>query len=434
MKRILIITYYWPPCGGAGVQRWLKFVKYLREFKYDPIVYTVKNGEFPELDHSLANDIPEDLTVLSQKIWEPYNLYKILLKQDKNQKINTGFLSESKKPKFKEKFSIWIRGNLFIPDARKFWIKPSIKFLSAYLSENPVKLVISTGPPHSMHLIAYKLKERFNIPWVSDFRDPWTNIDFFNDLMLTKWANKKHHILEQMVFHNSDFLITISKTMRKEFIFMNAQNVEVITNGYDTEDINREEEELDKKFSMAHIGTLVKSRNPEILWIVLSELLQEKKDFEKDIEIKLAGKVDCSVYETINKYGLTNYVKKTDYLSHKEAIKLQQQSQILLLLINKTNNAKGILTGKFFEYLSTKRPILIIGPPDGDAAEILSETNAGKVVDFEDSYNLKKVILDYYNLFKKQQLFVTSKFVENYSRRTLTAKLAKLLDKILEQV
>ena len=265
MRKILIITYYWPPCGGAGVQRWLKFVKYLREFNYEPIIYTVENGEFPETDESLIQDIPDNLIVLKKKIWEPYKWYKIFIKQNKDQRINAAFLTEKKKPQFLEKISVWIRGNFFIPDARKFWIKPSARFLIKYLSENPVKLIISTGPPHSMHLIAYRIKKKLNLPWISDFRDPWTNIDFYNDLMLTKRANKKHNLLEHKVIHYSDLILTVSKTIRKEFVFMNARQVEVITNGYDNDDIQSGKINLDDKFSLVHIGSLVKTRNPETL-------------------------------------------------------------------------------------------------------------------------------------------------------------------------
>ncbi|MBE9481851.1 MAG: glycosyl transferase family 1, partial [Bacteroidetes bacterium] len=175
MKKVLIITYYWPPSGGAGVQRWLKFVKYLREFGWEPIVYTPENPEAPDIDNSLEKDIPDNLTVIKRKIWEPYTAYKKFIGQEKEQKINAGFLSENKKPKLSENISVWIRGNFFIPDARKFWIKPSVKFLTNYLKNNPVDAMISSGPPHSMHMIALGLKQRLGIPWLADFRDPWTN-------------------------------------------------------------------------------------------------------------------------------------------------------------------------------------------------------------------------------------------------------------------
>lgn len=430
MKKVLIITYYWPPSGGAGVQRWLKFVKYLKEFGWQPIVYTSEKGESPAIDHTLLKDVPRDLEVLKHPIWEPYSIYKKFVGQKKEEKINAGFLSENKKPKISEKLSVWIRGNLFIPDARKFWIAPSIKFLSHYLINNPVDAIVSTGPPHSMHLIALGLKKKFNIPWLADFRDPWTNIDFYEDLMLTKWADKKHHRLEKDVITNASCVVTIGETMKKEFLALGANNVEVITNGYDDEDLYKGELELDKKFSIAHVGTLVKSRNPEILWKVLSLLVEENEMFKHDLEIKLAGKVDVNVNQSIEKYGLQNFVNRIDYLPHNEIIKVQQQSQILLLLLNNTKNAKGILTGKFFEYIAAKRPILCIGPVDGDAANIINKTSAGKVVGFTDEVSLKKEILQFYQLYKSGQLTSGAKGIEKYSRKELTKELVKVLNDI----
>jgi glycosyltransferase involved in cell wall biosynthesis len=431
MKKVLIITYYWPPGGGAGVQRWLKFVKYLREFGWEPIIYTPENGEMPVIDHSLEADVPENLEVIKQPIWEPYNVYKRFIGQKKEEKINTGFLSERKKPKFSEKVSVWIRGNYFIPDARKYWIKPSAKFLSKYLRENPVDAIVSTGPPHSMHLIALKLKKRFNIPWLVDFRDPWTNIDFYEDLMLTKRSDRKHRRQERAVLENADCTITIGKTLGEELKALGAKRLEVITNGFDDSDVASDNVQMDKKFSIAHIGTLVKSRNPETLWKVLEEMVNENEVFANDLEIKLVGKVDVYVMGAIQNHQLEKFLQKIDYLEHDEVTKFQRHSQVLLLLVNNTKNAKGILTGKFFEYLSARRPILAIGPEDGDLAEILKEVNAGEVCGFDDKQTLKAVIQKYYSKYKQKQLQSESVAIEIYSRRHLTKRLAVLLDELM---
>ncbi|HKR06499.1 MAG TPA: glycosyl transferase family 1, partial [Bacteroidia bacterium] len=309
MKKVLIITYYWPPSGGAGVQRWLKFAKYLREFGWEPVVYTPSNPENPVEDSSLFKDIPANLEVIKTPIWEPYGFYKKFVGRKKEEKINTGFLSEKKKTGFTEKVSVWLRGNFFIPDARKFWIKPSINFLSKYLTENKIDFIVSTGPPHSMHLIALGLKKKFNIPWLADFRDPWTNIDYYKDLMLSKSADKKHHQLEREVLANADLVVSIGNTMNEEFVRSQLQvdsaqlkKFHVITNGYDEEDLINNGVALDKKFSIAHIGTLVRSRNPEALWKSLSDLITSNSNFESDLEIRLVGKVDASVMELIEKY------------------------------------------------------------------------------------------------------------------------------------
>ena len=430
MKKVLIITYYWPPSGGAGVQRWLKFVKYLREFDWEPIVYTPENPEAPVIDNSLEKDIPDNLTVIKRKIWEPYTAYKKFIGQKKEQKINAGFLSENKKPGLSENISVWIRGNFFIPDARKFWIKPSIKFLTNYLKNNPVDAMISTGPPHSMHMIALGLKQRLGIPWLADFRDPWTNIDFYEDLKLTGCADKKHHKLEKEVLKNADSVVLISKGMADDFNKIYQRNYEVITNGYDSDDItNGSKIEPDKKFSISYIGTMVKTRNPISFWEAIKQLTDTNKEFANDLEIKLIGKLDYSVRQSIEEFQLQKYITKINYLPHNEVIKLQKQTQVLLLLINNTPNAKMILTGKFFEYMAAHRPILCIGPPDGDAAKIIRDTNSGVVCGFSDSEKMKANILKFYNSFKKGQLKSKSINIEKFSRKNQTSDLAKILNK-----
>ena len=426
MKKVLIITYYWPPSGGAGVQRWLKFVKYLREFGWEPIVYTPENAEMPSLDNSLIKDVPEGVEVLKTPIWEPYDAYKKLVGQKKEEKINAGFLSENKKPKRTEKLAVWVRGNFFIPDARKFWIKPSVEYLKNYLKDNPVDVIISTGPPHSMHLIAKEIKRSLEIKWVADFRDPWTNIDFYKDLMLSNAADKKHKRLEKEVIQEADVVLSVGATMGKELTELGAKRSEVITNGYDIEE-NVEPVVLDNKFSIAHIGTMTKSRNPTILWEILSSLAEENEKFKNRLEIKLVGKVDVTVMDSIEKFNLSSYVRKIKYLPHNEVVLEQRKSHLLLLVINDTPNAKGILTGKFFEYMSSGRPTLCIGPNDGDVAEIMRETEAGSVFESKDGEALKQYIL---KSFEGNSAFKTNSFVEKYSRKLLTKKLVSILDSI----
>ena len=425
-KKVLIITYYWPPSGGAGVQRWLKFVKYLQGFGWEPIVYTPENAEMPSLDNSLMKDIPEGIEILKTPIWEPYDAYKKLVGQKKDEKIDAGFLSENKKPKRTEKLAVWVRGNLFIPDARKYWIKPSVKYLKNYLIENPVDVVISTGPPHSMHLIAKELKRSMPIKWLADFRDPWTNIDFYKDLMLSSSADKKHKRLEKQVLQEADVILSVGKTLGEELSDLGAKRSEVITNGYDLPE-NQKEMSLDSKFSIAHIGTMTKSRNPVIMWKVLSTLVEKNSAFKNRLEIKLVGKVDISVMESIEKYGLLDYVRKIEYLPHDEVILEQRKSHLLLLVVNDTPNAKGILTGKFFEYMSSGRPTLCIGPKDGDVAEIIRETEAGSVFESAEGDDLEKYIID---SFEGKNVFKTNDFINKYSRRELTKKLVSVLDSL----
>ena len=420
--KVLIITYYWPPAGGSGVQRWLKFVKYLQDFEIEPIIYTVDNPNYAIVDKSLENDIPENITVLRKSIWEPNSIFSFFKKG--NAKTSAGFLNPN--PSFFGKILQYIRANYFIPDARKFWIKPSVKFLEEYLSKNPVDVIITTGPPHSLHLIGLQLKKKLGLKWISDFRDPWTEIDYFHQLPLTKKAIIKHQELEKKVIKTSDAVIVVGKTMKENFNHF-SNKIKVITNGFDS-GVNsfKEEISLDKKFSITHIGLMNSDRNPRILWEVLLELIQENAEFKNDIEIKLIGKIADNVENSLVKLP-KKWINKIGYVSHQKVKKYQQESQVLLLAVNKVPSAKAIITGKIFEYLQAKRPILAIGPEDGDLAEILSETNSGVIVDFEDKKRLKREVLKLYLEFKNGDLKVNSKNIEQYHRKELTKILSKVI-------
>jgi glycosyltransferase involved in cell wall biosynthesis len=432
MKKVLIITYYWPPSGGSGVQRWLKFSKYLPENGWEPIIYTPENPESPEHDDSLSNDVRKDIAVVKRPIFEPYSFYKRFIGKKQTERISVGFLSESKKPKLREKIAVWIRGNLFIPDARKFWIKPSVKFLTEYLKENPVDAIISTGPPHSMHLIALGIKSELNIPWIADFRDPWTNIDFYSGLMLTRWADRKHRLLEKKVLQNADTVVSVGKSWAKELGELGDRNVEVITNGFDPEDFRPNKIEVGEKFSITHIGSMNKDRNHPLFWETLSHMANSDKSFAEKLEIRLVGKNDISVCENIEKFGLSEYVVITEYVPHKEIEDYLRSSAILYLPVNNTPNALGILTGKVFEYLHSGRPILAIGPENGDLAEIISKTKHSRISGFESADKLRNNIQYYFNLFKEGNLKSTVDNIDIFSRRELTKKYASLLNNLTD--
>ncbi len=425
--KALIITYYWPPAGGSGVQRWLKFVKYLQDFDIEPVVYVPENAQYPIKDVSLEKDIPKNIEVLKQPIWEPNNILSLF---KKNSKQSAGFLNPN--PSFVGAILQKIRANYFIPDARKFWVKPSVKFLKNYLSKNNIDVVITTGPPHSLHLIGLQLKKEIGVKWISDFRDPWTDIDYFHQLPLSKKARSKHHQLEQEVLRSADAVLVVGKTMKENYKIF-SDNIHVITNGFDSSLNEIKENLLDKKFSITHIGMMNSDRNPLVLWKVLSDLCRENKEFEHDLEIRLIGKVAAEIDELIEKYQLKNIVK-IDYLPHNEVKIHQQKSQVLLLAINNVPSAKGILTGKIFEYLQAKRPILAIGPEDGDLAEVLNLTKAGTIVDFEDKEKLKSTILKLYSAYKKGDLTIESSNIEQYHRKNLTEQLSIVIKDLVNKV
>ncbi len=433
MKRLLIITYYWPPSGGGGVMRWLKFVKYFREFGWEPVVYTPENPEMPAEDESLFTQVPEGITVIKRPVWEPYSLYKRFTGQKKDRRINTGFLAESETPKLTEQLSVWIRGNFFIPDARKYWIKPSVSFLKKYLDENPVDAIISTGPPHSMHLIGLGIKKSLNIPWVADFRDPWTNIDFYPKLKLTRWADKKHRRLEKEVLSKADEVVTVSWNWAKDFQKIVDRDVKVITNGYDSADFPEEHEktEVDKKFTLVHIGAMNADRNPENLWKVLSEMVNTVEGFKENLEIRLIGSNDVSVVSSLGKNGLIENTKLISYLPHGEVLQQTRSAQILLLPLNDTPNVSGIIPGKLYEYLASRRPILCIGPEDGDSARIIAESKSGKISEFSETKGLHQIMNSYYSEYiEKGVIDLQAVNIERFSRKELTGKMVNLLDSL----
>lgn len=429
-KKVLIITYYWPPSGGAGVQRWLKFSKYLPAYNWIPVVYTPENPEAPANDESLLNDINPEIEILKRPIWEPYSFYKKFTGKDKDQKINAGFLQEKKSNKLLEAISVFIRGNFFIPDARKFWIRPSVRFLTQYLKENKVDVIISTGPPHSMHLIALKLKEKLNVKWVADFRDPWTNIDFYKDLKLTEKSDRTHKKLEREVLTKADRVICVGNTMGMELKNLGANKLEVITNGYDHEDLPKIKPGLDEKFSIVHVGSINKDRNHPIFWKAIDELISESDEFKNKLEIKFIGKIDHDVKDQIKKYNLVSIFKHIEYVTHNQVMAELMKARILYLPINNTPNAKGIVTGKFFEYLASNRPVLTIGPTESDIQKIIIETNSGEVFDFENLNGIKKYIAQRFSnyLSNKDEELVSK--IDDFSRIKLTEKLSKILDNL----
>lgn len=422
--KALIITYYWPPSGGSGVQRWLKFVKYLQDFGITPIVYTVENPDYVLTDKTLEKEIPDDIEILKQPIQEPNTILSKF--KSKQQETSAGFLNPD--PSFFESKLQYVRANYFIPDARKFWIKPSVKYLSDYLKNNEIDVIITTGPPHSLHLIGLELQKSFSVKWIADFRDPWTDIDYFHLLPLTEKSKQKHIELEQKVLQNADEVLVVGKTMKENFKKFN-KNIHVISNGYDGE-LSNNKNELDKNFTITHIGMMNADRNPILLWKVLSELIQEDKNFASVLKIKLIGKVAEEVKKSIHKNKLEKYIEFIDYLPYKEVLDYQKSAQVLLLSVNNVPSSKGIITGKIFEYLQAKRPILAIAPTDGDLAEIINNTNSGRVIDFDDQENLKNTILNFYKNYMNGDLNAKSKNMKQYHRKNLTRQLSDVIKNI----
>ncbi len=432
-KKVLIISYYWPPSGGIGVLRCLKIAKYLRQYGWDPVIYTAKDAHYPSIDHSNDKDIPPGATILRQPIWEPYHIYKFITGQPPQANVNNVFYVKDEGLGFFHRLSVWIRSNFFIPDARALWIRPSVRFLRRYLKDNPVDAIFSDGPPHSNTRIATLLKKHTGIPWLADFQDPWTQIDYYQLLDLTAWGDRRHHRMEQEAFRRADKITIVSPTWKEELEAIGAENVSVIPWGYDPDDYIDIEQQVGSKFILTHLGIMGYDRNPAGLFHVLQRMCEEVEGFRENLELQLVGQVDYSVREAYEAAGLAGNVKLPGSLPRREALQLTMDSPILLLLLNQQPNARGRIPGKLFEYLASRRPVLCLGPTDSDVAGILTETGAGTTADYGDETAIRAILEELYQKFREGKLAEpVDSSIEKYSIEKLTGKVAGFLDEITE--
>ncbi len=423
-KKVLIIAYYWPPAGGPGVQRWLKFVKYLPEFNIEPIVFVPENANYPIIDDTLEVEVSDAIEVIKLPISEPYKFASIFSK-GKTTTISRGIINDNKKQSVLEKAMLFVRGNFFIPDARVGWVKPATSFLVNYISKHNIETVITTGPPHSIHLIGLNLKQKLDVKWLADFRDPWTTIGYHKQLKLTKSSQREHKSLEKQVLTAADQIIVTSSVTKSEFQNVTNQPIAVITNGYDDE--TNQVIERDTKFTLSHIGSLLSKRNPEILWKVLSELVKEDDSFRQDFQLNLVGFVSKEVLQTIKNLNLIDYTNEVGYVSHLESVRFQKKSQVLLLLEINSEDTRSIIPGKLFEYMVSNRPIVAIGPQGSDVEKILKDTNTGVYFEYDNYKLLKNTILQHYKAYKSNNLDVFPVGLQKYHRKSLTKTLSQLI-------
>ncbi len=436
MKRVLVISYYWPPTGGSGVQRWVKFAKYLPQEGWQPVIYTPENPEQLAVDESLAAEIPAEAEIVKTRIFEPYSLYKKFLKGSGHSKeaVEVNPVNAQNKS-FIQKAAMWIRGNFFRPDPRCLWVRPSVKFLKKYLEEHPVDLIVSTGPPQSMHIIGMKLARETGLPWIADFRDPWTRIFYFKHLSMTAATEKWHHEMEKKVLDEATRVVAVSPLVQKEFQEMTETPVELITNGFDECDFEGASKEAfggpEKDFVITHTGLFAADGNPTTLWEVLAEKCAADETFARALKIRLIGKTDVQILEAIKSAGLENNLVNLGYQPHGKAIKEQRNASVLILPLRKEPEYKAVLPGKLFEYLASCRPVLGIGQPDGAMAMILDQTKTGVVVDWNDKEALRSFIDDCWKKHLEGVLATEGADIARFTRRNLTHRMAQLFDSVI---
>jgi hypothetical protein len=422
-KKVLIISYYWPPAGGPGVQRWMKFVKYLPEYNIKPILYIPENPNYPIYDYSLNDEVSEKLEIIKNPITEISN---IISNSKSLNLIRSGNIPNPKEQSLFQRLLFFIRGNLFIPDMKILWKNKSIDFIENYLSKTKIDVVITTGPPHSLHLIGYELKKRLNIKWISDFRDPWVNLNYLNRFHLLPSVKRRHKKLRDKVLINSNSVIVTSEKLKKLYKEI-APNIFKISNGYDYEysTVN-----IDSKFSISHIGSLYPERNPKYLWDIIDEICINNEEFRSNLQINFIGNTSEKIIKYLSNKTFKSCVKFFDYVDYKRAIKFMCSSQILLMVEVNDNDSSYAIPGKLFDYLNSKRPIIAIGPDRSEVNQILYDTNAGKFFNYNESINLKLHIENLYNQYEMGSISYDAKNISIYRRKNLTEELSKIINKV----
>lgn len=448
MKRLLIISYYWPPTGGSGVQRWVKFAKYLPSQGWQPVVYTPENPERLAVDSSLLSEIPDCAEILKTPIREPYNAYRRFLKLFSRsggsslQEMSAAHtppgtaagpstgeinpINNQKKGALK-KLAVMLRGNLFVPDPRVGWVRPSVKYLKEYLKEHPVDAIVTTGPPQSMHLIGLGLKKALGAgcpEWIVDFRDPWTQMFYFKHLGLLPLARWKHQRLEQKVLDGADGIIAVTPRVQADFQARTRTPVELITNGFDEEDFSAEAP-VGEKFTLVHTGLFAADGNPENLWDVLSAKCLKDEEFASKMEVRLAGKVDAEIMKSLQDKCLP--FVNLGYLPHRSSVAELKAASIALLPLRKEPEYSKVLPGKIFECLACRRPVLGIGQSDGAAADVLRQTGAGEMFDWDNICDVRAFVDTQWEMFLRGERAPLDSDISRYERKTLTRQLVKIL-------
>lgn len=431
MKRVLIVSYYFPPSGGPGVQRVLKFVRYLRDFGWEPVVLSVEAGAYPDHDPSLWKDVPEGVLVHRTKAWDPYRWYARLTGRSSDEAVKVGSLGETET--WQERVAQWVRANIFLPDARVGWVPNAVIAGKKLCKQLSINAVLTSGPPHSVHLTGWFLHRLTGTPWVADFRDPWTDINYYHELPHSSWALRLDAALEQVVLRSASCVTTVSPHWRRLLAqkagLTRDERVAVVQNGFDPADFSGPPvSPPDDLFVLTHVGSLYASRNPASLWGALHRLRTDGT--VPALRLRLVGSVAPEVLKSLRAAGLDTIVHHVSYVPHREAVAEMQHAHLLVLSIEAFAHNEGMITGKLYEYLASGRPVVGIGPVGGDAESILQAVEAGAMFGYEDVDGIAAYLHAHYEAWAQGRPYrgASAQDVEPYSRPAQTGIMAQVLD------
>jgi glycosyltransferase involved in cell wall biosynthesis len=431
-KKVLYITYYWPPSGGAGVQRSLKLVNNLVKMGWDVHVLTVatESATYPVLDESLAKEVRSEVKVTRTKSSEPLKLLSLLAGK---KAVPYGGFTNSNKERWYQKVLRFVRGNFFVPDARVGWVRYAVKAAREILTSEEIDKIVISSPPHSSQLIGLALRKDFKeLKWVADLRDPWTDIYYYPDLMHLPLVKKKDKIFELQVLEQCSSALVVSEPIATLFAAksstINPSKITVLPNGFDPADFPTGVWPPRDVFRITYVGTMADSYAPQVFFSSLSNLIEKNK--QNRIQLRLIGSVSAGLRKLIHEMGLDEAVEMIGHVSHHEAVHYMCDSSLLLLLIPETKNAEGILTGKLFEYLGAGLPVLGIGPPHGAAAAILEQCRAGKIFDRQNQGPVEEFMQTLLQQWKLNPDLRHGSDVSQFDRTAQAARLSFILESL----
>ncbi|MEX2116105.1 MAG: glycosyltransferase [Bacteroidota bacterium] len=434
MKKVLIVSYYFPPSGGPGVQRVLKFVKYLPVFGWQPVVLTVENGDFPARDESLLKEIPPTVTVYRTKIFEPYSLYRKLTGKAEGSPVDVENIPGSpRKRSLTESFAAFIRSTFFIPDARIGWYPYATTEGLEIIRNEGIQAIYSSSPPYTTAVIARRLHQMTKLPWIAGFRDPWTGFLSTPDRWFFPAAVDRY--LESSVIRDATIIEAawrgILKDIMKKNSAVDCTKLFHLPNGFDSEDYPPVDREPGDRFVVTYTGSLYGKRNPEMFLKAVEELVAEGSVDPGRILLQFIGRFGAEVRDMVERSGIRQSVRLVPYLPHAESIKELLRSDALLLIVDNARGSEEIVPGKVYEYIGARRPIIALAP-EGAVAELIRETRSGFVAEGSDVGKIKSAFLEYYRKFPYDTPAIEQdmRAVQKYERREITRHLASLLDAV----